>query len=227
MIIQNWIDYLRVVLSQALTELGGVLPQLLAGLIIFLVGMALARLARRITHKSLQALKLSQMFKNTPVEYFLENTGTSLKIEGVVAGSVYWLIMLVVLQTTVSVLGLAPLTLILDRLISYIPKIVAAILIIFFGLLLAGVIEATVKGAVKTISGQQAHMLGKFSSYLVMVIAVMAGISELGIASDFIRILFVGMVGAVSLAGGLAFGLGGKDVVKKLLDSWAKENLKK
>lgn len=212
-------------LTQELLGLGELFPKLAAALIIFLIGLAVAQIARGLIKKSLQTVKLSKLVANTPVEYFLENTGTNLKVEGVVAGSIYWLIMLVVLQTTVSVLGLTSLTVMLDRLISYLPQIVAAILIVFFGLLLAGFIEAAVKGVVKSVSGHQAQILGKFSSYLVIVVALMAGISELGIASDFIKILFIGMVGGLSLAGGLAFGLGGQELVKKLLTKWAKDNL--
>ena len=68
--------------------------------------------------------------------------------------------------------------------------------------------------------------MAKVSSYLVMTLSVMAAISELGIASEFIMILFIGMVSALALGVGLAVGLGGKDLVSRLLEKWYQHNVR-
>ena len=116
---------------------------------------------------------------------------------------------------------------ILEKILSFIPNVISAILILFFATLLAGLVESLVKGSIRNIDPKTGRALGKISSYLVITIGILIGISELGIASEFILILFVGFVSAMALGLGLALGLGGQDLVKKLLDSYYKENIKK
>lgn len=200
-------------------------PRILAAILILIVGATIARGIKRVVVRILEGLRVSEVIAKTPVEHFLKNA--ELKKAEEVAGSViYWLLMLVVLHTTVAVLGLEPLTLVLDRILTYIPNVFSAILVLFFGLLLAGVVESLVKGSIRSIDGRSARFLGKVSSYLVMTIAILAAISELGIAKDFILIIFVGFVTMLALGMGLAVGLGGQDLVRKLLNDWYERSLK-
>ena len=108
----------------------------------------------------------------------------------------------------------------MNRILLYIPNIFSAVLILFFGVLLAGLAETLVKGAVKAVDGKSSRMLGTITSYLVMVVAILASISELGIAQGFITTLFTGFVASVAIAIGLAFGLGSKETVSKIMDEW-------
>jgi small-conductance mechanosensitive channel len=119
-----------------------------------------------------------------------------------------------------ELLGLTTIVRVLDVVFSYLPHVVSALLIFVFGVLIAGVVESLVKGAVRTVDVHSSRMFAKIASYLVVAIASLAAVSELGIASEFIRILFVGMVFALSLGLGLSFGLGGQDVVRKMMDRW-------
>jgi hypothetical protein len=56
--------------------------------------------------------------------------------------------------------------------------------------------------------------------YAIIVFAVVAAINQLGIAPTVVNTLFIGTVGAVALAVGLAFGLGGRDVASRMTESW-------
>lgn len=217
---QTWFNSLSVIFMQSMGELSLYLPRILAALVILLIGTAIAKTFKRVIIKLLEAARLSKLVEKTPVEHFMQNAEVGQKLENVVGTVVYWILMLVVLQTAVAVLGLAPLTLILDRVLSYVPNIISAVLVLFLGVIVAGVVESLVKGAIRSIDGQSALLLGKVASYLVMTMVVLAAISELGIAREFIMILFVGFVAMVSLGFGLALGLGGKDVVNQMLTSW-------
>lgn len=198
-------------------------PKIIAALLILIIGTLIAKWGKSLVMKALEYLQLSKILKNTPIEGFLANAEVSTRIEQVVGVTVYWLIMLVVLQTAVSLLGLTSLSLILDRVLAYIPKIFSAIIILFFGMIVAGVLESVIKGAVRSIEGfgaKQARALGKVTSYLTIVIFILAAVSELGIAEQFIIILFVGVVATLTLALGLSVGLGSKDIVGKIVSTW-------
>lgn len=217
---QDWYQPLTIFTTQTLSEVSAFLPRLIGALLILVIGAAIARALKAVVIKLLETLKVSSWVNNTPVEHFLKNAEMGQKLEGVIGGVVYWLLMLLVIHSTVSVLGLQSLTVVLEKVLSYIPHVVSAVLVLFFGTLLAGVVESLVKGSIMSMDGHSARLLGKVSSYLVMTIAVMAAISELGIASEFIMVLFVGFVTMLSLGLGLALGLGGQDVVRDMLGKW-------
>ena len=88
---------------------------------------------------------------------------------------------------------------------------------------LVGIIEGVVKGSIKSIDGKSSRLLGKISSYMVITITLLAAISELGIASEFIYIMFVGFVTTMTLGFGLALGLGGKGLVENIINDWYKK----
>ena len=108
----------------------------------------------------------------------------------------------------------------MNRILNYIPHIFSALIIFFFGVLLAGIAESVVKSGLRSLEAQSARLLAKTVSYGVVTIAVLAAVAELGIASQFITILFFGVVLLFALGGGLALGLGGQFTVKKILEEW-------
>ncbi|MBU0975036.1 hypothetical protein KKD03_05040 [Patescibacteria group bacterium] len=209
--------------SQLLTDIVVYLPKLLISMLVLVIGSALANTFRKVVIKLLETLRVSSAFSKTPVEHFLKDAEVGNKIEEIIGSVLYWLVMLVVIHTTVSILGLESLTIILGSVVSYLPTVVSAIIILFFGLLISGVVESLVKGAIKSVDGKSARLLGRISSYAVMTVTVLAAISELGIAKEFILILFIGFVVMLSLGFGLAIGLGGKELVSMALSDWYKK----
>ncbi|NCN24270.1 MAG: hypothetical protein GW945_02170 [Candidatus Pacebacteria bacterium] len=206
--------------SQSVSDIAIFLPRLAAAILIFLVGIALAGALRKLVVKLLDKLRFSAVLKNTPVEHFVQNAELAQRVEDVLGSILYWLVMLVVAQTSVSVMGLASLSVLLERILGYLPQVFSAVLVLFIGILISGLVESLVKGALRSLDAKSARALGKVASYSVVTIVVLIALSELGIAQEFIFILFVGFVSTLSLGFGLALGLGGKDLVGKLLKSW-------
>lgn len=222
---ENTYRSLSIIFLQTLAEFSVYLPKIVAALAVFLIGAAVAGLVRHFVTKTLDAVKLSKTLSGTPIDHFVKNTEITHRIEKIIGSIVYWLIMIVIIQSSIAILGLTPLSIILEKLLSFIPHILSAIIILFFAVLLSGLVESLVKGGIKSIDPKTGRVLGKLSSYLVLTIGVLISFSELGIASDFILILFIGFIGSVSLGLGLALGLGGKDLVGRLLENYYKKNL--
>lgn len=218
--IQALQESLSLTLANLLTSIFAFFPRFLAALVIFMFGITVARWIKKLVITSLERIRLGNEVEKTPIHSFLKNADVTTKIEVIIANVIYWIIILVVLQTSITLLGLSAVSDILNRILLYIPNIFSAILILFFGVLLAGLAETLVKGAIKAVDGKSARMLGTVTSYLVMVVAVLASISELGIAQAFITTLFTGFVASIAIALGLAFGLGSKDTVSKIMDEW-------
>jgi len=211
------------VLDQVSGELIVYLPRLLGALLWLVFGTFLARAIRKLLVKILSALKLNKLAEKTPVEHFLTSSEIGGRIEEVISTIAYWLMMLIVLQTAVGVLGLDSLTRIIERLLGYIPQIFSALLVFILGILAAGLLESVVKSSLKSFSAPRARMVAKIASYSIMILASLMAVSELGIAQEFILILFIGFVASSALGIGLALGLGGQGLVKKMLDEWYKQ----
>jgi flagellar biosynthesis protein FliQ len=208
------------IVSQVVSDSVSFFPKLLAALVVLIIGGALAKTLKKIVVKLLEKVRISSAVEKTPVEHFLKNAELGAKIEDVVGGVFYWIMMLVVINTVASILGLSTLSLILERILGYLPRVISSVIVLFFGVVLAGLVEGMVKGAIRSIDNKAGRVLGKISGYIVVSIAALAAISELGIARDFILVLFVGFIGMITLGGGLALGLGGKKVVESMLSDW-------
>jgi hypothetical protein len=202
------------------TEIISYIPRVLASVLILIVGGMIARFLKSMIVRLIDTLSVSKAIRNTPIEHFFKEGSVTTRVEEVLGNIFYWIVMLIVLYTAVSVLGLYSLSLLFERILAYLPHILSAVLVLFFGLLLAGFVESMVKGSIRSIDGKSGRLFGRISSYLVMTITVLVAISELGIARDFILVLFIGFITTISLGTGLALGLGGKDLVKKLLQEW-------
>ena len=135
---------------------------------------------------------------------------------------VYWLVVIIFSIATLNILGLTAVSQVLTSFLAYVPKVISAVIIFAAGFLLANFVSSVVKGGVAQIDRELSRMAAKFTRYLLIGIAVLVAINELGIAQSFINTLLIGFVATLALGFGLSFGLGGKDLVAKLLEDWYK-----
>lgn len=199
------------------------LPRLLAAIVIFIIGLILANIFKKIVVKLLNSINLSKLTQKTAFEDFLQKAEIKTQIEDIIGGLLKWMVILVFTVTSVNVLGIPTISDVLNGIIAYIPRIISATVVLASGILLAGVLEGVVKGSVGQIDVKLSRLLGKIASYVMLIFAVMAAINELGIAKEFINILFIGFVSMLSLGFGLAIGLGAKDLVSQTLTDWHKQ----
>ncbi len=224
--VQNVQDALLIAFSNVLTNLISYIPILIAAGLVIFVGAVVGRWARWIVIKILESVKLSKFLKDSPVEKFLEKAEITTKIEYAIGNTVRWLVLLIFFIAAVNLLGLTTVSHFLSSILGYIPNVISAALILMVGTLVAGLVESFIKGSVSHISVSTGRLVSKVGSYIVMVFTILAAFAELGIAETLINTLFIGFVAMLALGFGLAFGLGAKDLVSKILEEWYK-NLKK
>ncbi len=107
----------------------------------------------------------------------------------------------------------------------YLPQVIVAVLIVILAAILADVVKNIVMGSARAAGVRQAAMAGAVAKWSIWIFATLAALNQLGVASEFWQTLFTGIVVALSLAFGLAFGLGGKEAaartIEKLRDEMA------
>ena len=220
-------DAIMLAATSILSRFFAFIPILLGSILIFLFGLVLAKWTKALIIKILAAVKLDQGLRKAGLDSYLNKAEIRGKVEVFFGELVRWLIILVFSMAAVNVLGLTAVSAVLNSLLSYIPRIISAVLVLTIGVLLAGLVESLIKGAVSQVHVRVGRMLAKIASYLVVVVSAMAAINELGIAQSLINTLFVGVVATLSLGIGLAIGLGAKELVAKMLMDWYSQNSKK
>ncbi len=202
------------------------LPTLFAALVILIIGFILADWSKALVVKLLKTIQLSKITASPAVKKFLTNAQITQTVENIVGESIRILVLLIFIVTALNTLGLSTVTSVLTGILSYIPNVIAAILILVGGILIAGFVEKIVKGTLGGIDIKTARAVGKLSGYIIVIFTLLAAISQLGIAQSFINTLFTGFVAILVLGLGLSIGLGSKDLVKTILQDWY-ENFKK
>ncbi|OGJ40940.1 MAG: hypothetical protein A2582_01445 [Candidatus Pacebacteria bacterium RIFOXYD1_FULL_39_27] len=215
--LQNSWNYLAVT---TLNSLALLLPKVLGAFTALVVGVLLAKAVRSLVQKVLQAVGFSKMIDKTPLQLAFQDEKIGQKIQASIANLFYWVSVVVVIYIMVAILGLSSVTVVLENILGYIPSVISAIFILLFGVLVAGWVESLVKNSVRAIDQKTSRVMGKISGYFVVTLAAMSAFSELGIAEQFLTVMFIGLVATLTLGFGLALGLGGKKLVEKVLEDW-------
>ena len=213
--------------NQILAGIVYFIPTLVGAILLFAIGVIIANWLRSLTVKLLNVTKISSIFTNPAIKEFLKNAQVSQKLEVVLGETVRWIVITLFFMASVNLLGLSTVSIFLGNIFAYLPNLFAAVIILLIGVVVAGLLEKVVKGSLGSVDIGLSRFMGKFVSYAVMIISILAAISQLGIAQSFIDVIFTGFVATITLALGLGLGLGSKDIIKSILEDWYKNFKKK
>ena len=217
--ISDWGDAVFLALSNALNTFLAAIPQVVGALLIIVIGWIVAGALARVTTELLKRAGADRMFAEHGGDVY---GSRSRRIQpSVVMGElVKWLIRIVFLVAAANVLGMPQVSELLNQILLWIPNLIVAAII----LLLAPLLGRFVRGAIEVGAGEMgftnAALLGRIAEIAIMAFAVVIAINQIGIAATLVNTLFIGLVGAVALAFGLAFGLGGRDVAARITEEW-------
>ena len=200
------------------------LPKFIVALIIFIVGWVIGSILGKLVAQFVKTIKLDNMLKSVGADATIQRAGFNLDSGAFFGTLVKWFFVVVFLLASVDVLGLAQVTLFLqDVVLGFLPRVFVAALILVVGALVAHTLHKLVTGGAKAASMPSAHFAGGIAKWAVWIFAVLAALAQLGIAGPFAQTLFTGLVAMLALAGGLAFGLGGKDAASRYLENLRKD----
>jgi len=205
------------------TKIMAFLPMLIGAIIIFIVGLIIARLLKVGTVKLLKLARLDSAGEKTGVKDFLEKGNITKTPSEIVGALIYWFIMILVIIASLDALGLPIVSDLLNKVFIYIPNVVAAVIILILGILFGNLISAVVQTAASNAGLTTAEGLGKAAFYAIIVFSGAIALIQLGIGEELIASVFNIAFGCTALAMALAFGLGGKEIAAEYLKKWLKE----
>ena len=221
---QVWTD----ILADSFKNLGeGVLnfaPKFIIALIVFIVGMVIAGVIGRFVASIINALKVDGALQSMGIGDILSKAGFRLDSGVFIGGLVKWFLAIVFLMASIDILGLSEVNRFLkDDVLSYLPNVIIAVLILVVGALVAGAMQKIVVGSAKAANVPSTHFLGGITKWSIWIFAILAALYQLGIAGAFAQTIFTGFMAMIAIAGGLAFGLGGKDAAAHYIEKLRKD----
>jgi small-conductance mechanosensitive channel len=189
-------------LQDALSTFFSYLPQLVGAIIILIVGYIVARVLQGVVTRVLRSIGFEGWMERGGIKQFFDRSQTSETPASVLGKLVFWFVFIIAITMAADALGIPQVSAVLAQLIAYIPSIIAAILILILAALLGNFLAGIVRGATGS------DLLGSIARYAIIVYAVFAALTQLGVAVELTAPTFLIVLGAVALALAIAFGLG-------------------
>lgn len=200
-----------------------VAPNILLAILVFLIGLLIATLVARLIERLFRALLIDKLLNKLSLDKTVSKTGLKLNSGKFVGEIVRWLVILVFLVAVADMLNLAGISEFLNRIILYIPNIIVAVIILIIATILAYFVERLILRSLQAAKYEGYAFVAGIAKWAILVFALLAALIQLRVAPEIIQVLFTGMVAMFTIAGGLAFGLGGQDFAKDLLEKLRKD----
>ncbi len=219
MVFTTWADVLSQSFQNLFYGLVAFIPNLVVAIIVFIVGWLVGVGVGRVVAQIVGSLRIDGALRSTGFERMLNRAGFQLNAGRFIGFLVQWFFIIVFLVASLQVLGLTQVNVFLTTVVlGYLPQVIVASLILLVAAVVAEAAERVVVGSAKAASLRAAGFAGKVTRYAIWIFAILAALAQLNVATAFVQTLFTGVVIAVALAIGLAFGLGGQASASRYLD---------
>jgi len=222
----EWITVLVEPAKSVLSDIGVFLVNVLLVIVILIIGWLISKLIKTLVIKALRAIKLDDLSDRIELDSLMAKGGIGYSLSELIGIICYWLALLVTFMVAINAVGLTVAADLLNKVVLYIPNIIAAIFILIVGMFVATLLRNIVQAAANNAGLDYAKALAKVVDVSVMLFAVLIALDQLGIATQTINLIVTVLVASLGLGLALAFGLGCKDMVGKSVSDFV-DKLKK
>jgi mechanosensitive ion channel-like protein len=196
------------------------LPAIVGALLILLIGWIVSAMLGRLVTAVLRRIQVDQLAAKSGVTTVLVRSGVRSDPAEMIGGFVKWYLRLVVILMAANAVGITAIAGIVNQVLAFLPNLLVALLILAAFSWLANVARGFVRGAVDASGMPNGNAIGTLAFVTVLGFGIIAAADQIGVAQTLLNTLFMGIVGALALAFGLAFGLGGRDQAAEIWADW-------
>jgi hypothetical protein len=222
----NWQGVLVEPAKLILAEIGTFLINLLLVVLILIVGWVISRGIKALVIRVLRTIKVDELSERIELDDILAKGGIQYSLAELIGVVFYWVGLLVTFVIAINAVGLTVAADLLNRIVLYVPNVIAAIFILIAGMFVASLLKNIVKAAASNIGLSQANLLSKICEVVIMVFAVAIALQQLNIGARIIELTISIILGAIGLGLAISFGLGCKEIAGKSVAEFL-EKLKK
>ena len=217
MAIQDWTSVVVLSLQNLWNGSLAVLANVLGAAVVLIIGLIVAGGLAALIERVVTLVKLDKALVSLGLKEYFERAGLQVNSGKFFGKVVYWFLVVVFLLASTDILGFYSLSNFLRDVLMYIPNVIVAVLIMLATVIIANLLRNIVNASVRSARLHAANFLSTLTWWSVVIFGFLTALTQLGIAVGIIQSLVTGFVAMVALAGGLAFGLGGKDYAQHLL----------
>lgn len=193
------------------------IPELFGAVVVFTIGWLISAGVGKLVADILKRLRFNQIFERGHWKSALDKAEIKVDPAGFIGSIVKWVLVIVFLLAAVEILGLTQFAIFLQSVLAYLPNVIVAALIFAVAVIIADIVEKLLRAAVESAQFPHGGIVGAVVKWSIWTFAIIAMLTQLGVATDLLQTLFTGLVALFVIAGGIAFGLGGKDTAAMIL----------
>ena len=218
--VTSWGEAVMTSMVAALAMFLAAIPRVIGFLLILIIGWVIAGLIASAVAALLRTVKFNDLAQRSGFTGFVRNMGITTDASGVLANIAKWFVRLIVLVVAFDALGLPAVSQVLQQFLAWIPNLVVAMVVLIIGGLAANALSRLIRGATAQAGFSNPDLLGNIARIAVWSFTIVVAVNQIGIATTLVNTLFMGFVGALALALGLSFGLGGRDTAAEIVRGW-------
>ena len=217
MIYQNWYDIFAASFQVVWEKLFLALPNIFLAIIVFIVGWVLATAIGKTVKTIVATTKIDNALAKLRVDQVASRLGLRLDTGKFIGELVKWFLIIAFLLVSSDILGLSAVSQFLNSILLYIPNVIIAAIVLLIAALVANLLQKIVTGSAAAANLAAANFAGIVVKWAILIVGFLVAVDQLGIAQAYLGTLYTGIVAMLAIAGGLAFGLGGKDQAASFL----------
>lgn len=221
--ITDWGEAIMTSLTAALSLFLAAIPRVIGFAVILIVGWLISGVLASAFAALLRAVRFNDLAQRSGLSTFVHNMGVRTDTAGVLANIAKWFVRLIVLVVAFDALGLPAVSAVLQQFLLWIPNLVVGVVVLVIAGLAANALGDLVRGSTASAGFSNPDLLATIARVAVWGFGIVVAVNQIGVATALVNTLFMGFVGALALAAGLAFGLGGRDTAAQIVQNWYRQ----
>ncbi|GAB4395948.1 MAG: hypothetical protein OHK0053_07890 [Microscillaceae bacterium] len=193
------------------------LPSFLGALILLLIGWLVAKSLSFVVLKLLLNVKFDRLIEKPPLSEYFAQANLKAKPSEWVRKLVYWTVYLLFIVIAAETLGLEVVSTEISKLISYLPRLFAALLIFGIGVYIISFVRDFIRAATATLSMSAGKFISGFVFYILLIILGLTTLKQAGMDTDIITTNLTLIMGAIFFSFALGYGFASRDILSNIL----------
>ncbi len=196
----------------------GFMPTVIATILLLVLGLFLAKFSKLIVERLLKLFKFDLLVQKAGIESYIAASGFDFKFTGLISGTIYWLIILLTITSITELLHLQVISDLFERVVIYLPNIIAAFGILIFGTIFARICNRYVFNSLKEVTMDIALALSVVAEVVIQIFVWFLALEQLQVNTMLLLIVLSTLFAAIAFACAIAFGVAGQDLARDLIN---------
>ncbi|WP_375443606.1 hypothetical protein [uncultured Fibrella sp.] len=207
-----------------ITQFINFVPKFIGAGVVLGIGVVVAKILAAVVQRVLKGAGFDRFGDKLNEIDLIRQLQTEIKLSEIVAKVLYYFVLLVFVTAATETLGIAAITGMVTSLVNFIPKLIAAAIMLQVGVLVADVLKQGVVSLCASFGISSGRLLGMVVFFFFLIITIISALGQAGINTELLESSFNLLIGAVFLAFAVGYGLASRDVMSNILSSFYSKN---